>query len=302
MSGKAARVAAIAVFLAGAALHAPAGAAPVERLIPRDVYLETSMSPRTLTHYYAPRGSARSPSGRADAVSGDAGVSMEDRAPVLLFSGAWGWRPLMQDTASHLAARGRHVLGIDAAAYFKRLATQDEVASDIRILVAALNERAGRAAGAPVLMSGFDLGADNLPYLLNRAGAEPALGLLLLAPRKEGAAVFRVAVRLDLPIPDEETIDVAAEIARLPPLPLVIMQGENDDQGAARDLMPHAREPRLFVPIPGAGHNFREARGLYFRQLDEAIAWIERAAARPPGPESGPGDGDPSESAPSGDR
>ena len=271
-----------------------AGSVPVavERLIPNDVHIRTSISERTLLYHYAPP-QASSASGDGAAGSGDAvdggtatqaitPVPGRDRTPVLLFSGSWGWRPMMQDTASYLAADGRHVLGIDTPAYYKRLVTPEEAESDLNALTATLNERAGRRAEQPVLIAGFDMGAANLPYLLNRAGTGKVVGLLLIAPQSVSTAVFRVAVLLDMPLPEKEKIDVAAEIDRLAPLPLVMMQGALDRKVSSQELMRHVKGPKLMTRIPGASHNFRERREIFYRQTRDALAWLERQTARTP--------------------
>jgi type IV secretory pathway VirJ component len=251
--------------------------AQVERLKPRNLSLRTSMNPTTHVYHYAPPEAAGE--GTDDRA---AAPKSKESAPVLFISGAWGWRPMLQDTASFLAAEGRHVLGIDAPSYFKKLVRPEELREDLRTFRTTLNERAGRPADAPVLMAGFDMGAENLPYLLNRAGTAGVIGLLLIAPKTEGTAVFRVAIRLDMPLPAKEHIDVAAEISALPPMPAVLMQGGLDDKAAARDLARLLKGQKLFAGIPGASHNFREMRGAYMRRVEEALQWLERRAARRP--------------------
>ncbi len=267
--------------------------AAVERMIPKEIFLKTSMSePAHLYHYAPPPPTPPAANDGADD-SGDAAtggtatptitsVPAPDRTPVLLFSGAWGWRPMMQDTASFLAAAGRHVLGVATRSYYQQLVTPEELESDLNALIATLNERAGRAAERPILIAGFDMGAANLPYLLNRAGAGKVVGLLLIAPLTESTAVFRVAVHLDLPLPEKEKIDVAAEVKRLAPVPLVMMQGALDTKVSSQSLMRHVKGPKLMISIPGASHNFREMRDVYFRRTRDALAWLERQTARTP--------------------
>ncbi len=252
----------------------------VERLIPTDVYIKTSMSPRTILFHYAPPPPAVEAGGTDLAPAAEAVGT--DLTPVLFFSGAWGWRPMMQDTASYLAADGRHVLGVDTPSYYKRLVTPEELESDLNALTATLNDRAGRKPGRPVLVAGFDMGAANLPYLLNRAGTEMVVGLLLIAPQSESTAVYRVAVHLDMPLSEKEKIDVTAEIGSLAPLPLVMMQGTLDRKVSSQSLMRHVKGPKLMTTIPGASHNFREMREVYFRRTRDALAWLERQTARKP--------------------
>ncbi|MFQ5878319.1 MAG: alpha/beta hydrolase family protein [Acidobacteriota bacterium] len=277
-----------------AALFVAAWAAPaslpfgaeVERLVPENLFLRTSMDPKTRAYYYAPPAGRAAPGGRG-ARSGPEGASAgtarrgaEPPIPVILLSGAWGWRPLMQDSASYLAATGRAVLGIDAPGYFKRVVAGPDLASDLRTFREALNERAGQAAGAPILLAGFDYGAEMIPYVLNRAGSEGVLGLLLVAPTRTGSAVYRPAILLDLPTPEDERFVTADEFRGLEPLPAVVVHGTLDRVSPAREIVPLLRGPSRYIRVRGGDHNFKEVRDDYMRHLSDSLRWLEGRGAR----------------------
>ena len=183
---------------------APARAA-IERLEPAYNTIRTRQDPRTEVLIYTPT------------------IPPIDGAAVIYFSSNWGWRPIMQDTASHFAAMGRYVLGIDSRRYFEKILTPENWEKDLRTLRAHVNGKAGRAADAPVILAGFGFGANIIPYVLNRAGANGIGGALLISAGEEGATICRMQVQLDIPVPEEERFDVADEIATLPPIPIVLI-------------------------------------------------------------------------------
>ncbi len=209
--------------------------------------------------------------------------------PVIFFSGEWGWRPLLQDTASFLVSEGRCVLGIDSTDYFKRMLDGPAWASDLETLRGFINEKAGRPKDAPVILAGHSYGAEMVPYILNRAGTRGVLGALLVAPGPRGAATYRVSIQLKLPPPEDEAFDVGYEMHRLPPIPVVAIQGTVDEEGASKDLVEMLRGPRLFVPIVGGDRQFRGSKDLFFPQVTQALRWIEEEAGAPAGAAAGSG-------------
>lgn len=236
-------------------------------------------------------------------------VPMRDGAgAVLLFSGDWGWTPVHQETASWLANHGRYVVGINSAEYFKRRLEPPDWVRDVRTLRAFVNEKAGLPAGTPVLLVGFTWGAELLPYVLNRGGAEGFAGALLIGPDEDSASVYRVTLQMKsrVPSPAEEQFRVPDELRRMAPIPTVFMQGELDTEGRAAALAELVRGPHKFVSIPGADKQFKEVRDVYFSMVGQALDWMEGprpltgdpAAPRPQppappaaGPGAGPGAG-----------
>ncbi len=257
-----------------AALCASSPQAAVRRLIPKTVYLKTSMDPQTASYLYAPPMTESKP---GEAAAG--GRAPARPAAVILFSGEWGWKPLPQDACSHLAAEGRHVLGIDSSEYFKKATTGPALAGDLEVFRTYVNEQAGKGKGEPVLLIGYSYGAEMVPYILNRGGGAGVKGILLVAPDRSGAAVCRVTVLLKMPGPPEEAFDVGEEIKGMPPIPVAIMQGALDSLAAAPALLPLARGPRLYVPIEGGDRQFRQVRDLFFGQVSQSLRWLETAAA-----------------------
>lgn len=247
----------------------------VERLRPHTEHLKTRMNKRTPVHLYQPTGApAESPT-------------------IIYFSGYWGWVPLMQDTASVLAAQGRYVLGIESMDYFKKRIKPDQWAGELRVFRSYVNEKAGRPADAPVILVGFTFGAELIPYILNRAGADGVVGVLMISPDRKGDLVFRIVLQLEMPTPEKDQFDVSEELARMAPIPVVLMEGTDDDKAEARALFAEVKGPRKYVPIVGANRQFRDHRPTYFAMVTEAIEWIENHPAisplppKPPKPATG---------------
>ena len=256
----------VAGVVALALLAAPPTLAAVERLTPKQLSVKTTMEPRHTVFLYLP--GAR-PEGAAPPAEASRGT------PVIFFSGDWGWRPLQQDTASHLAAQGRPVLGLDATVYFNKLTDPESLKSDLVTFREFVNEKSGRPADGQVILAGFGYGAEMIPYLLSRTGPDRVLGVLLIAPDKDGTAVFRVAVQLKMAVPEDEAFDVAEQIKRMPLLPTVLMQGAQDTAAQAMALHAQVRGPRRLLIIPGGDHQFKAVRDAYLKEVSQALNWIE---------------------------
>jgi virulence protein VirJ len=198
--------------------------------------------------------------------------------PVLFFSSDWGWRPLQQDTASWLANHGRYVVGIDSPDYFNKPLDPLDWARDLKTLRAFVNEKAGQPPESPVLLMGSTWGGELVPYMLNRGGIQGFAGALLVAPDEEGAIVFRVSLQMKkypVPTPPEERFAVPDELRRLPPFPLVFLEGELDTDSRARALSNIPRGPVKFVSIPGGDKKFTDVRNIYMDMVSQALAWLE---------------------------
>jgi dienelactone hydrolase len=263
-------------------LGAGATAAAVERQVPLQRILATESNPNFQVPLYAPR-----------PAQGTEGKPASPGMPVIFYSGEWGWMPLQQDAASKLAASGRYVLGIDSPDYFTRKIEPATLASEFGRFRAFVNEHAGRPKEAPVILVGFAAGAEIVPYLLNRVDAEGVRGVVLIAPDRKGASVFRVSVQLRMDSPPDEVFDVEAELRRMARVPVVLIEGTLDPHSEAKALSDVPRGPHKYAPVVGGDRQFKEVREGFFRLLEDSLRWIDGLAASGPGrrpdPESAPG-------------
>ncbi len=205
-----------------------------------------------------------------------------DGPAIVYFSGNWGWRPIMQDTASHLAANGRYVLGVDSLKYFGTMLDPDEWRKDLTTFRTYLNEKAGKSPDTPVILIGFTYGAEMVPYMMNRGGTEGIAGALLIGPGETGSVLCRLHLQLDIESPEEEQFDVGQELAALPSMPLVLLEGTLDASSKVREMLPNVKSPRKYAPIPGGNRQFVETRDVYFEYAAQAIDWIDTTAQSPP--------------------
>ncbi|HKQ97139.1 MAG TPA: AcvB/VirJ family lysyl-phosphatidylglycerol hydrolase [Candidatus Polarisedimenticolia bacterium] len=198
--------------------------------------------------------------------------------PVLFFSGDWGWKPVLQDTASYLSRRGRTVIGIDSTEYFSRQLEEPDWSRDLKTLRDFANEKAGRPAGSPVLLAGFTWGASMVPFMLNRGGAEEFAGALLIGPIFHSNRIYRVTLQMPtsiVPLPKDEEFMTVDEVTKMPPIPVVFMQGAQDMESAADALIKVARGPKQIVNVPGGDRQFRDVREIYFSLAAQALGWLE---------------------------
>jgi dienelactone hydrolase len=249
----------IALMLLAAAAF-PAYGLTVERLTPSYGTLRTHNSLKAEVILYTPT------------------VPAVDGPAIVYFSGNWGWRPIMQDTASHLAANGRYVLGVDSMKYFGKMLEPRQWAKDLTTFRTYINEKAGKPADAPVILIGFTYGAEIIPYMLNRGGIEGIAGVLLIGPGETGSVLCRLHLQLDLQIPEEEQFDVGRELSNLPSLPIVLIEGTLDASSKAREMLPLVKTPRKYAPIVGGDRQFKMTRDVYFEYTAQAIDWIDSTA------------------------
>jgi hypothetical protein len=197
---------------------------------------------------------------------------------VLFFSGDWGWKPVLQETATYLAMKGRTVVGIDSTDYFSRVLEGSDWSRDLKALRTFANEKAGLPADTPVLFVGYTWGATMLPFMFNRGGVEGVAGALLIGPDFHSNRIFRVTLQMPtsiVPLPPDEEFLTTDEVARLAPIPVVLMQGAQDMESAADQLLPMLKGPKQIVNVPGGDRQFHDVRDIYFSLTAQALGWLE---------------------------
>jgi type IV secretory pathway VirJ component len=143
----------------------------------------------------------------------------------VILSGDGGWAGLDREVAQGLTQKGLPVVGLDSLQYFWNARTPQGAAADLaRILrhyLAAWNRQ-------QVLMIGYSLGADVLPFMVDRlpADLQSRIRLIaLLAPSRKASFEFHLTDWLgngggDLP--------VLPEVAKLRGKPLLCLYGDTE--------------------------------------------------------------------------
>lgn len=144
---------------------------------------------------------------------------------VVLVSGDGGWAEIDEALAEHWQRRGWPVVGVNALKYFWRKRSPDEFA---RALATLLTGYSDRWSPRPVVLVGFSFGADTIPFAANRLPEIPRrllAALVLISPTEKSMWEAGLASWLGR---DSTDAPVAPEVARLSPLPIMIITGEKD--------------------------------------------------------------------------
>ncbi len=87
----------------------------------------------------------------------------------VIISGDGGWAGIDRDIGNSLAADGVPVVGFNSLQYFWKKRTPEETAKDIGTVI---QELPFRVAESKVVLIGYSLGADVLPFIVNRLQPE----------------------------------------------------------------------------------------------------------------------------------
>jgi type IV secretory pathway VirJ component len=178
----------------------------------------------------------------------------------VIVSGDGGWASIDRRIGEDLAAHGVPVVGLNALQYLWHARTPDETGRDLaRILRHYLDAwKAG-----DVLLVGYSLGADVLPFMVSRLPPDLRARVrlvALLAPGRTATFEFHVSQWLGAVKPGSAT---APEIGRLTGLQVLCMYG-TDERDSVCPLLP--KGSAMVVPVEG-GHHF----GGSYAELAERI-------------------------------
>jgi type IV secretory pathway VirJ component len=187
-------------------------------------------------------------------------------------SGDGGWGVTDRGLSAALAAHGIPVVGLNSLHYFWTRRTAAESASDLeRILRYYL--AAWRREKA--ILIGYSLGADVLPFIVNRMSPQMQSKVALVAllgPSAEVDFEFHLTDWLgDFSLSSQSQVE--PEIEKLKVRPILCFSGEEDDEAICRDLPPGLA--RLIV-LKG-GHRV----GGDFEPIAEAILKASGVAPKP---------------------
>jgi len=149
-------------------------------------------------------------------------------APVaLIISGDGGWYGFEQLLADNLAKQGIPSIGLDSKRYFWKRRSPEETAGDI---TKALNYYGKEWNREKILLVGYSLGAEIVPFLVTRMSEEMRSNILsevLLSP--ETNTDFEVHISNMLGIGNRQnTYNVIDEIDKIKIVPTLIIFGEGE--------------------------------------------------------------------------
>ncbi len=213
------------------------------------------------------------------------------KGTILMGSGDAGWRGLAVNLADTLSNQGYIVAGINSRLYLSAFAIGadhllvDQIPGDYEAMAAAL--RAKNLLRRPTILAGVSEGA----ALAVAAAAAPGTqawtdGVITLGLPATAELAWRWRDALSWITksdPDEPSFRVEALIARVAPLPLLMLQSTHDEYIPAADyqaLERAAKEPKRQVLIDAKNHRFSDARPQVEAQIASGLAWILEISGR----------------------
>ncbi len=203
---------------------------------------------------------------------------------LLFLPGDGGWRGFAVDIANGAAADGYDVFGWDTKTYLegftrgKQTLTESEAISDFRAMASALT----RGRPGMMIVGGWSEGA--ALALLGAAAPENRTtfrGLLAVGLPAHGFLGWKLADNLTYLTkrePDEPQFDSVPLLAKVSPLPLVMIQSTADDYvkpEVARGMFDKAAQPKRFYLIQARDHRYDGNQGEFFRVLREGLEWMQ---------------------------
>src|SRR6267142_556111 len=166
--------------------------------------------------------------------------------PLVFFtSGDGGWSPFCADIAAHIAATGRTVVGFNAKDYLVSFASSqrpiaaNELSRDYGEMIRVAGMQPGVDGRAPLVLAGWSLGAGYSvlvatdPDVGKRTDRVVAISLPVfneLAWKPTDALIY-----ITHGTPREKVFDARQFIAKLDPVPIVILNATDDDTSPSRE-------------------------------------------------------------------
>lgn len=180
------------------------------------------------------------------AASGSTGVA--DDLFVVLLSGDGGWADIDKDIGEQLNRAGLPVVGWNTLQYFWNRKTPEIASADLQRVVAHYRQQWRRPR---VLLIGFSLGADVLPFMIDRLPASERAQIADIALLSLSHTVdFEFHVSAWLGSSQGDTHQVAPELKKIGE-PVLCVYGTGDDDTLCKDF----KAPNVAnVALPGDHH------------------------------------------------
>lgn len=195
-------------------------------------------------------------------------------ALAVFYSGDGGWRDLDKTIGDALAEGGVHVVGVDSLRYFWSEKRPEQIAEDLRTIVAT----ADPTGTLPVALLGYSFGADTLPFavpLLDQGLRDRVTLIGLLAPGLETGFEVSIGGWLGLSTGSEA---IVPQIAALPAAKILCVEGRDEPESACADP---ALSDVSRLTLDG-GHHFDGNYGALAARIRAAIASGPQAALATP--------------------
>ena len=202
---------------------------------------------------------------------------------VLFIAGDGGWRGWAITVAQQMAAWGYDVYGLDTRNYLSSFTggaplKEAEVMNDFKQIAEWMADKPGER----VTLVGWSEGA-GLGVLAVAADANKKTftGLITFGLGDENILGWNwrdTLTYLTKTTPNEPTFKAANYMARIAPLPLLMIQSSRDEYtplDEAKRLFAAAREPKKFAIIEAQNHKFSGNQEEFNRALREGLQWMK---------------------------
>lgn len=213
------------------------------------------------------------------------GPTDKQKPKVIFVPGDGGWRGLAIKIAEEISSFGYDVYGLDTKHYLesftgKTTLNESEIMADFKKIADWIEtNRTGR-----ITLVGWSEGAGLC--LLAAAPAENKKafnGLITIGLNESTEMGWRWTddfTYLSKATPHEPTFPSVNYMARVSPLPLLMIQSTGDEYvsvEAAKKMFAIAQQPKQFVLIDANNHRFDNNQKLFFDKLQDALRWINRS-------------------------
>ncbi len=169
----------------------------------------------------------------------------------VMVSGDGGWAGIDRELGATLASHGIPVAGLSSLQYFWRRRTPEEASKDLERILSHYFDKWGKGR---VILVGYSLGADVLPFMVGRLPddlrARVSL-IALLGPSKEVDFEFHFSDWLGN-FARRPELQVLPEIYRLKGIPILCICGDEENDSICKNLDPSVAHA---VVVKG-GHHF----------------------------------------------
>jgi type IV secretory pathway VirJ component len=157
----------------------------------------------------------------------NAKIRSKEKPIALIISGDGGWYSFEQSIADNFAGLGISTIGLDSKKYFWKRRTPEQTTRDIEM---TLNYYAKEWGNEQFVIIGYSLGAEIVPFIINRLPAEmktKILSAVLLSP--DVSTDFEIHISNMLGMGNRQnTFSVTDEIKSMQPVPTLIIFGSGE--------------------------------------------------------------------------
>jgi uncharacterized protein len=200
---------------------------------------------------------------------------------ILFAPGDGGWRGWAVTIGETMATWGYDVYGLDTKIYLDSFTgttplTEPDVMHDLRAIAECMTNRSGEK----VTLVGWSEGAGLFVLGAASDGNKKIFtGLVAFGLGDENVLGWQWSNNIMSLVkkPKEPTFNAADYMARIAPLPLLMIQASDDQSTSVEEanrLFALARDPKRFVLVDGQNHRFDGNQDEFFRRLRDSLPWI----------------------------